>query len=301
MTDAAAAVTTTQADLVDQAEGKESEVQTTQAAGEGGTGADPSPDKGGAEESSTREQSGNRLQDRFNELTAKQRAAERERDEALRRVAELEQAKAAEAAQPEPFDVSKLEKSEADFEYDAARWQAYVSQQMAQHTAKAAADSAVAAVRNETENQRAEAERLARYQGFEDRRAEYEKEVPDFAEKVYSENFAYTPDMHEVIADMDNGPAVMYHLASNLQEAESIARMPPIPQAMELARLQDRLAAEAAQVRRDTSQAPAPTRGIDGAGESAPVDPTSPESDNVSDAEWMRRRNEQIARRRSKK
>lgn len=86
---------------------------------------------------------------------------------------------------------------------------------------------------------------------------------------------------------------LLHHLGGNLDEAQRILSLPPTKMAMELAKL-------AVRPPEQLSQAPKPIRPIAGGrqGPHTAIAPDDPErADNLSTAEWMRRREEQIAAR----
>jgi hypothetical protein len=83
--------------------------------------------------------------------------------------------------------------------------------------------------------------------------------------------------------------------------------LPPHIAAIELGRIDARLsgekaaktaALEAAKAAKAITNAPTPAGTIEGSGEPSSIKPDEPDSDKLSDAEWARRRNKQIARQR---
>lgn len=95
-----------------------------------------------------------------------------------------------------------------------------------------------------------------------------------------------------LLAALDTGeaPKLIYHLGQNLNEAARIMALPPIKMAIELTRL-------AAKDPAPGSKAPKPITPIGSRGAShVSIDPTDTErADNLSTAEWMKRREAQIS------
>lgn len=75
-----------------------------------------------------------------------------------------------------------------------------------------------------------------------------------------------TPIMAEALFEADSGVDIAYHLATHTAEAEKIAKMSPVGQAMEIVRLGDRLKAEA---KPKTSSAPKPIKPVKSGGASS--------------------------------
>ena len=99
----------------------------------------------------------------------------------------------------------------------------------------------------------------------EDARARYE----DFDLVVSDPSTPITPVMADAIVQSAAGHEVAYYLGRNKQEAARIARLPPLGQAMEIARLEGRLAAAP---KRGTS-APPPPQTVSGS--TAPRNPAT--------------------------
>jgi hypothetical protein len=105
-----------------------------------------------------------------------------------------------------------------------------------------------------------------------------------------------------MVIRMDDGPQVAYYLGKNHEIAESISELPKDLAAMELGRLAARLDFERKKAaEKPVSKAPPPAPTIEGSGDPGlTVDPASPDSDKLSDAEWAKRRARQIEKRRNK-
>lgn len=82
---------------------------------------------------------------------------------------------------------------------------------------------------------------------------------------------------------------IIYDLAADPNETVKVLSMPPMKMAVELARRASM--PEAGEV----SKTPKPIRPVNGNRTYTPVDPTDEASDRLTTAEWMRRRNAQVA------
>jgi len=255
--------------------------------------ADPSP-AAASKTSETIEPETNRLNERFAELTRLRRDAERDRDHWRDLAIRHQSPKPAEPAAP-PLQVDKP-KTLADFNFDEGQHQAYLFQQ----SAKAATEAAKRELRAEQEAQRKQRE-LSEYAT---RVRDFAKDKPDFNEVA---NYAPISDqVAEMVIRAEQGPEIAYHLGKNPDVATSLSALPPSVAAFELGMLAAKLKYDREQVSKAKtvlSQAPPPAPRIEGAGEGGlKAKPDDPESDkSLSDAEWTRRRNAQIAARQRKR
>lgn len=72
------------------------------------------------------------------------------------------------------------------------------------------------------------------------------KEAPsDFEEKVSNPNLPVSVEMVSAVAETENPAAVMYHLASNPDAAQDISALNPVQQALEIGRIEAKLATKA--------------------------------------------------------
>jgi len=94
----------------------------------------------------------------------------------------------------------------------------------------------------------------------------------------------------DAIIETGEGPRLIHDLASDPSEAERIFKMPPVKQGVALAKL-------AASEPEPVSNAPKPLTPIGNrAGTRVPIDPRDvSRADNLSTAEWITRRNQQVA------
>lgn len=99
-------------------------------------------------------------------------------------------------------------------------------------------------------------------------------------------------------ASMEAGNAkdIIFALGNDLSKADKIFDMNDIKMAVELAKMAEQFSKEAPA--EAVSSAPKPITTVGGrSGDRNPIDPTSARGDELSTAEWMRRRNAQVAQR----
>ena len=116
--------------------------------------------------------------------------------------------------------------------------------------------------------QRATAQQAAiqeKAESFSQRAASIRATAPDFDAVIAAvPPYLLKPEMAETILDMEEGPQVAYHLATNLHECARIASLSGRQQALEIGRLAARLAAKPEPKR--ISAAPEPVKPIKAAG-----------------------------------
>ena len=144
-------------------------------------------------------------------------------------------------------------------------------------------------------------------------------EHPDYYQRVYDPNATITREMATFVEQADNGVAILYHLATSPEEAAQIANLPPHAVNGAMKALQIRMKGTAAggaeargvapgrgtgagQQRRgsEVSNAPPPVDGLSGSGSPGrkKVSAKDPDSDKLSDAEWIKRRNQELSAKR---
>lgn len=260
-----------------------------------GNGADPSPAVNDADDS---KKALTGVSKRIDELTGHWRSEQRSHQETARDrdywrdLAMRGQPQQQQTQQPAQDETPK---TLADFEYDEAKYQAYVYEQVEKRAVKAARGELTA------DQERQAAQR--RKESFRGRSTEFAKTVEDYESTVRNPRLSITADMAEVIEDSEDGPALAYHLGKHPEVADRIAQLPPKAAARELGKIEARLAYEREQAeaaKKRVSNAPPPPPKVEGAGDgSGTVDPSSPDSDELSDAEWSKRRAKQLARKRA--
>ena len=239
--------------------------------------ADPSPAK--ADEN---KETVSKVQSRFDELTKHRREAERDRDywreQALRN-----------QTPPPKQDVAPVVneslKTLADFEFDDAKYQAYIFD-TAQKRSVEAARKELEADRDRQSNERRQA-------SYKARELEFAKTAPDFDETIADLRRLPVPDnvaeaINLVAMESDDGPALFYHLGKNPDLTRQIAQLPPIVAARELGKIEAKLAFEREKAKeKPVSKAPAPAPKVDGTEPSVTVRTTDASGDVLSDKEWI--------------
>lgn len=136
-------------------------------------------------------------------------------------------------------------------------------------------------------------EQKAIEQSWQKREAAFVEKTPDY-EKVVGEYVEddlgqLSDEARRLIVDSDVGPALLHHLATNSEAHERIAKLNPVRQAVELAKLEEALAKPAEA--KTSSDAPAPAKPNPQGKSSAVKDP-----DKMTQAEYMAWRAKQGAR-----
>lgn len=196
----------------------------------------------------------------------------RQRYERDARIAELESQLAAAKPQPkepQPQDFADLET------YLEAKAEHIANQRLSQ-TQQAATQEAIVQEKAQNFNQRA---------------AEFRQSAPDFDQAIAAvPAVLMKPDMVEVILDIDEGPQVAYHLATNLHECARIASLSGRQQALEIGKLAARLAAKPEPKR--ISAAPEPVKPIKATGS------TQKRPEDMTMDEYAKWRNAQLQKQR---
>jgi hypothetical protein len=177
-----------------------------------------------------------RFQERIDNLTAARREAERRASAAEARAAELEK-------QIKPL-ASNASLEEQD-----------------QHRVKTAMQELrVDELQHEARTAQAEATRVT-FETFTAKAEAVADRMPGLIDKFCSLP-EVSPAMASFVAESDKGAEVAFHLSQNANEATRIARLSPLHQGIELARLESRLSV--APVVRKVSTAPAPVPTVTG-------------------------------------
>jgi hypothetical protein len=150
------------------------------------------------------------------------------------------------------------------------------------------------------------ARELLQQQAETERRAEFDSRVDKFAsevedyDEVVTDRTPVSEHMAAAVMDSDIPGDLLYYLGKNPDVARKLYQLPLTKAAKEIGRIEDRLIAERKKAaEKPVSKAPPPPPRIEGAGDgSTKAKPDDPASDaDLSDAEWTRRRNAQIAAR----
>lgn len=229
-----------------------------------------------------------RVQERIDQLTREKyealggRDTERYRREQLEReIAELRQQQTAKPQAVAPSDEFPTLES-VDFDEGKLR-QAIAAYY--ERTAEKQAEAVLA--RREEARQREQRET-----DWQRKQSDFIKSKPEYAEKVGSlPPYLMTDAVAEEIKESGN-PEVALYLAENVEKLAEIARLPQKAIAREIGRIEARL--EAAKAKPVVSKAPPPPAKIPSADSSSALDPTDPESDNVSADKWLKARIKQV-------
>lgn len=237
--------------------------------------AESSPAVNDADESSEPKPKG--VQKRIDELTRLRYDAERDRDY-WRDLATRQQPQATpETAKPEaPKPLPKLE----DFNYDEAAYQ--------QALFKHASEEAARQVREELRREQEQKQKQERVKSWKTREAEFIAKTPDYKQVAY---YAPISDaMADVIQESELGPQIAYYLGKHTAEAEQIAQLDPVRAACALGRIEARLEKPAAPPPppKQVSKAPPPPPKIEATDATPRVSTTSPDSDKLTDDEWVK-------------
>ena len=215
--------------------------------------------------------------------TPKKDSVQERMDELTRRFyQERQRAEAAEAQlnqnQPEPVQPGK---TLADFEYDEGAYAQYVKD-LAKQEAQAEYEV----------NQRQAQEQKVR-SDFESKEAAFARENPDYYSVAHYSPI--TPEVGMTVMQAEKAPELAYYLGKNPDIAMQISQLPPLQMAMELGRIQ--ATALVPPPPAPKKEIPEPPPQIAAKGSPTKVDPSTSAGDRLSDAEWLKRRNKQLANR----
>jgi len=210
------------------------------------------------------------FQKRIDELTSrfyteKQRADERERElEALR----------TQAPELEPG------KTLADFEYDEGQFATYLTG-LAKNEAKAEVERSIQSDKE-----------LKRRADFEMKEAGFAADAADYHTVTRNPALPISQAIVETLQTADKGPDVLYYLGKHPEVAASLAAMAPLDAARELGIIE---ATKLVKPEPSITKAPAPVPKIKGSDTSnVRVKSDSPESDKLSDEEWLKREQKRL-------
>jgi len=216
------------------------------------------------------------FQTRIDELTGKYRSEERARTEAetryqqtLRQLQEMQQAR--------PIDPDK---SLADFDYDEKSYASYLT------------DVARQSAQQEIQQRLYQERTTERHLQFTARESDFGSKVDDYQSVTRNPALPITGPMIEALQTTEAGPAVLYYLGKNPDVARNLAGMPPLDMARELGRIE---ATKLSKPEKSTSKTPPPPSKIKAGAASTRIAPNSPESDKLSDKEWLSRERKRLA------
>jgi hypothetical protein len=225
-----------------------------------------------------------KAQKRIDELTWKSHEAERQaeywRQQALQPPPKAE----------EPVKLPTLE----SVGYDESKYQAALIEYATKQ-----AEQVVERRLTEAEQKRAE---QARMESFATRQREFAKATPDFEDRVLRDpTLPITAAMRDVILDSPAGPELAYHLATNREQADAISRLPAHLAALEMGRIEGRLAALKEAAKRPViSKAPPPPPKVDEAEVPvAGVKASDSDSDKLDQEAWFKLREKELKRKKA--
>jgi hypothetical protein len=147
------------------------------------------------------------------------------------------------------------------------------------------------------------AQELLREREVAERRAQFDTKVDEFASEVEDYDAVVTDrtpvsaHMAEAIMDSDSPGALLYYLGKNPDVARKLYSLPLTKAAKEIGRIEDRLIAERKKAaEKPVTKAPPPAPQIDAKEPSTRVSTTSPDSDAMTDEEWVKAENARIRR-----
>jgi hypothetical protein len=233
---------------------------------------------------------------RIDELTRRLRETER-RYERVLRIAE-ERGQPPPPPPQQPTQVSEQPKGLKDFNFNDVAYREYLFAEAAKYATTVAEQKSREALQQQTAAQRRAA--------YEARESAFAATVEDFDEVTdlgpdpeHNARWACSEAMADAIYESEEGPALKYYLASNPDVAAKLARLSTVQAVKEMTRIEDRLVSERKKAP-PVSQAPPPAPTIEASGEAgARVDPTTAESDSLSDEQWAKLRKKQLQRKRS--
>lgn len=216
-------------------------------------------------------------QERVNEITRARRDAERNLASERQLREQLETQLAQYQRQPSQSQGDKPP-SLGDFQYDTDAWAAA----MTEYAVSRASSSAELRLREQA-TQQTQAQAV---QKFEERSREYAAAHPDYDQAIadLGRVVRFSPEVIEAIATSEHGPAVAHHLATHLDDADRVARLPPHLAAVQLGRIEAQVSMPKP---KPVTNAPNPAPTL-GGGATLTRDP-----DKQSVEEWMKWRNSQ--------
>lgn len=114
--------------------------------------------------------------------------------------------------------------------------------------------------------------------------------------KALAEDIGEIPSqMIGILDDLNNGGAVLAHLANNEDEAEKIWQLPLAKMTLQLVKISDKLEKDKVKEKK-ISKVPPPNEPVGGRAATSSFDPTNTK---MSDKEWIEHRNKQVAERKA--
>lgn len=188
-----------------------------------------------------------RINERFAELTAEKRAAEaREQAAAAREAKLLEMLQGQKPANVNGEPTRDQFDQYEDYVVARAEWRA-------EQKASQLAERQLAEYRQRQQMEQTQSQQRAMAAEFAKRIQTARAEIPDFAEVVEDADIQIPNTVASLIAQLDNGPQIMYHLAKNPALAQQFDALPPALHAYKLGEIATALKSQS-----QVSKAPPP-------------------------------------------
>ena len=216
------------------------------------------------------------FQERIDELTGKYRTTERALIEAEERNRQLQE----QQQQREQVKPVEAGKTLADFDYDEGKYAEYLT------------DFARQSAQQEIEQRQHQETATKRQVEFTARESDFSKDVDDYNAVTRNPALSITQPMIETLQTAEKGPDVLYYLGKNPDVARDLAGMPPLDMARELGRIE---ATKLVKPEKSETKAPAPVPKLKSGNAATRIASNSPESDKLSDEEWLKRERKRLA------
>ncbi len=230
-----------------------------------------------------------RFDKRIGQLTGEKHALREDRDYWREKALSREEQPKVEEPKAEPPTRPNL----ADFDHDIEKY----ADALADFTQKSIdykADEVVVQLNKTAEDATAkhtqESKATERQTRFSEKSLEFAESNADYFEIVGNTTLNITPDMTNVLMQLDNGPAVTYYLGNHPEIAYRIAQKDPVAVAIELGKIESNLGQKAPST--TTSTAPEPPNPISTSRAKVTKDPS-----DMTDKEFRDYRKKQIAAR----
>lgn len=222
-----------------------------------------------------------KMQKRIDQLTYRLRETERQQ---------------ARPESPPPAPEPLKPPTRAEHDYDDDKYQAALiayTEQVAERKAQELLDK-----------RERDAQETAKKKTFQERMDSYAKSKPGFYEKVGREDLTFFDGpVLKAIQSSEIGPEIAEYLAENEDKGRAIAQLDPFLVAKEIGRIEAQLEAAKAPppAPPKPSSAPPPVPKIEATDSARAISSTDPESEKLSDAEWVKAENRRLANKRKAK
>lgn len=188
-----------------------------------------------------------KTQQRINELTAEKYRLREEKEKLAEQLKQFQQQQASDLKEPTLDD--------PDINHDPVKYKEKLTEYL---QATASAPSQAPAV-DTTRNEKVEA--------FGEKVEAFKEQAPDYVDVVGK--MPIDVETSDLLLEMENGPAIAYHLGGHLDQLDRIMQLPPLQRALEISKLNERFTpAEPL-----TTQAPDPVPSVTQGGSTINKDP----------------------------